>query len=141
MAHWGRRLFPGGVAVIKRCDVYENDLPVGSVILGRRGLYWAVSCRCDGNKGRGKRLIATEERGRIDLGLLYPLDDSFGLETSVAVKRLGEGKICFFLESDNSGGEWIALDEKIPFAYLSQLEHCRFCIRDRKKGILISIKK
>ena len=141
MAHWGRRLFPGGVAVIKRCEVYENDLPVGSVILGRRGLYWAVSCRCDAKKGRGKRLIATGERGRIDLGLLYPLDDSFGLEISVPVKRLGEGKICFFLESDNSCGEWIALDEKIPFAYLSKLEHCQFCIRDGKKGVLLSAKK
>ena len=127
--------------MIKRCDVYENDLPVGSVILGRRGLYWAVSCRCDGNKGKGKRLIAKGERERIDLGLLYPLDDSFGLETSVAVKRLGEGKICFFLESDNSCGEWIALDEKMPFAYLSKLEHCRFCIRDGKKGVLLSAKK
>ena len=127
--------------MIKRCDVYENDLPVGSVILGRRGLYWAVSCRCDGNKGKGKRLIAKGERERIDLGLLYPLDDSFGLETSVAVKLLGEGKICFFLESDNSCGEWIALDEKITFAYLSQLEHCRFCIRNGKKGVLLSAKK
>jgi hypothetical protein len=85
--------------------------------------------------------VAKGERGRIDLGLLYPLDDSFGLETSVAVKRLGEGKICFFLETANSGGEWIALDEKIPFAYLSKLEHCRFCIRDGIKGVLLSAKK
>ena len=127
--------------MIKRYEVYEYDDVAGTVVLGRRGLYWAVSCRCDAKKGRGKRLTARGETVCIDLGLLYPLDGSFGLETSVAVKRLGEGEICFFLESCNSCGEWIALVDQKPFAYLSQLEHCRFCIRDGKKGVLLSAKK
>ena len=131
----------GGVIVIRRFDVYEKDLVVGTVILGRRGLYWAVSCRCDAEKGRGKRLIAEVDAGCVDLGLLYPVDGGFGLETSVAVKTLGEGRMCFRLENRAEETRFVALDPLKAFAYLHLLEQCRFAVRDGVSGLLLPGKK
>ena len=127
--------------MIRQCDVYENGKPAGQVILGRRGLYWAVSCRCDGDRGRGKRLIACGDMGSVDLGWLYPVDGAFGLETSVAIKRLGEGKLRFSLEDTQDQSRFIALDPGKSFAYLEQLEHCRFAIREGLPGLILPEKK
>lgn len=127
--------------MIRRCDVYENDRAVGTVTMGRRGLYWAISCRCEPEAGRGKRLVAVGDFGRIDLGRLYPIEGSFGLETSVAVKTLGEGKSCFSLAGIERKEQYIALDPEREFPCLCMLEQCRFCIRDGKACVILPQKK
>ena len=127
--------------MIRHYEVYENGKQAGMVMLGRRGLYWAVSCRCDADRGRGKRLVVRGDPGRIDLGWLYPVDGRFGLETTVPVKKLGEGEFCFALEGPQERYRFIALDPEKPFAYLDQLEQCRFAVRDGRSGLLLPEKK
>lgn len=129
------------MAVVRQCEVYVGQQPVGTLRMGRRGLYWAISCRCDAQQGRGNRLVASGEFGRIDLGLLYPIGDQFGLETTVRVSRLGEGNVRFLLEAKAEKECCIALDPNKPFAYLDRLEECRFCVRDGVACVILPNKK
>ena len=131
----------GGVIVIKRHEVYKEQSAVGTVLLDRRGLYWTISCRCQREMGRGMRLTVAGDPGPVDLGILYPMGDQFGLETTVPVKRLGEGELRFFLEKEENEGQYIELDPSKPFSGLDRLEDCRFRIRNEKPCIFLSDKK
>lgn len=132
---------PGGMIVIQRYDVYDNGIVAGTVILGRRGLYYAVSCRCDPGFGRGKRLMISGDRGKIDLGRLYKIEGIFGLETSVTIKKVGEGPYRFALEDTEPSGSFVELNDDKPFAYLNQLEHCKFAVSGGKPGLILPSKK
>ena len=107
----------------------------------RRGLYWVVSCRCDAQRGKGKRLLVLGSNGKTDLGLLYWVDGGFGLDVTVPVKRLGEGELCFTLGGPMGNTECIMLDPMRPFDYLDRLEWCRFALRDGKPCIVLPRKK
>ena len=100
-----------------------------------------TSSSVGGFRGRGKRLIAEVDAGCVDLGLLHPGDGGFGLEISVAVKTLGEGRMCFRLENREEETRFVALDPLKAFAYLHLLEHCRFAVRDGVSGLLLPGKK
>lgn len=129
------------MAVIQNFNVYDNGNLAGIVVLGRRGMYYAVSCRCDPELSKGKRLILSGERGEIDLGRLYQIGEHFGLETSLAIKKVGEGPCRFMLEDVDSAGRFIELDPSKPFDHFALLEQCRFAVRSGKPGLILPAKK
>ena len=59
----------------------------------------------------------------------------------VPIKKMGGGKICFFLERNEEKELYIALDPQKPFAYLDHLELCRFCMRGGKPYMVLPRKK
>jgi hypothetical protein len=87
------------------------------------------------------RLAVAGDRGPVDLGLLYPVGEQFGLEITVPVKRIGEGELRFSLEKAENEGQYIELDPSKPFPVLDRLEDCRFRIRNEKPCIFLSDKK
>ena len=77
--------------------VYFGNRPVGKVQVTRQGLYYHFLCRCELTGDVMCRLWVTCADKRESLGLVVPVDGGFGLNTSLPVKRLGEGELTFSL--------------------------------------------
>ena len=78
-------------------SIYRNGVCAGSAEVKKQGLYYHFSCRCDLREGERIHLKVTCDNRVTDLGLCVPMDDSFGVETSVPVKKVGSGTQEFFL--------------------------------------------
>lgn len=75
--------------------VYFGNRPVGKVQVTRQGLYYRFLCRCQLTGDVMCRLWVSCGDKRESLGLVVPVDGGFGLNTSLPIKRLGEGGLNF----------------------------------------------
>lgn len=65
-----------------------------------------------------------------NLGIVVPVEGGFGLDTRLPAKRLGEGKMEFFLipKYELSEGKIVSIYPEEPFAYIARLKDA-FLIR------------
>lgn len=114
---------------------------VGTVQVIRQGLYHQFSCRCKLSGDVMFRLVLVQDDKEVDLGILTPMEDRFGVNTRISAKRLGEGLMRFYLKPKHRpNGEGIypvSLGE--PFAYLMDLERA-YLIR-QSNGYCLAIKE
>ena len=78
-------------------DITYDGAPVGTAKLEKHGLYYKFCCRCampDDGLYRIHILCGNE---REDLGICIPMDDLFGMDKAVPVKRFGEQLLQFEL--------------------------------------------
>ena len=77
---------------------------------------------------------------RENLGLVVPVDGGFGLNTSLPVKRLGEGELNFSLlpKHDKPAGTFIPISPEEPFAYIERLKKSYLVRKGEQVGIEIS---
>ena len=87
----------GALHLEENYGVYFGNRPVGKVQVTRQGLYYHFLCRCELTGDVMCRLWVTCADKRESLGLVVPVDGGFGLNTSLPVKRLGEGELTFSL--------------------------------------------
>ena len=113
----------------------------GDVRMDRTGLYWRISCRCDLVKGEILRLFGNFEKGSIDLGLLYPVDGKFGLDTKVSCAKAGNMVSSFTLMDKQRTQIHIPLCESDPVPCLPMLEQCRFLRIDGKPHLILPCEK
>ena len=104
--------------------VYFGNRPVGKVQVTRQGLYYHFLCRCELTGDVMCRLWVTCADKRESLGLVVPVDGGFGLNTSLPIKRLGEGELTFSLlpKHDKPAGKFIPISPEEPFAYIERLK-------------------
>ena len=127
---------------MSRCyDLYFGETVIGQVTVVRQGLYDWITCTCMLPDRVMYRLWARTDTDIVDLGILYPQNGSYGLNTRLPMKRLGQGRISFFAEEKDKNEHYVFLDEGKPFTHLQQLEYCRFAIRDGKPALKLSCEK
>ena len=85
------------------------------------------------------RLLVVCNEKKEDLGTLVPIDDVFGLEKRIPVKRLGEGTPEFLLVSKDSvrKEKFVPVYPEEPFSYMSRLKDAYLERRNGQLGIVI----
>lgn len=128
----------------------EQSFPVtvcgkhaGKVWVQRKGLYYLFSCRCNISGNIMYRLMVTCGRMQENLGILIPQEHGFGLEKTLAVRRIGEGDMSFTLvpKHEVSSGTFVPISPEEPFAYISRLKESFLAHREGQVGICIAKKQ
>lgn len=117
---------------------FGND-QVGKVSVQRQGLYYRFQCRCRLAGGTICRLRVRCGDKQENLGILVPVDDGFGLDTKLPVKRLGEGSLEFLLapKHEVTSGTFVPIYPEEPFAYISRLKEAYLARKDGQTGIIL----
>ena len=121
-------------------DVYLGSEVIGKVQVVRQGLYYQFSCRCRLSGDVMYRLGVSCGAKRENLGILVPLGQRFGLDTRLAVKRLGEGSFRFRVlpKHQKAVGQFVPLHPEEPFAYITRLQETFLETRDGQVGLVLS---
>ena len=112
---------------------------VGKVKVCRQGLYYRFICRCKLTGDVVCRLLVCVDDRQESLGVVVPVEDGFGLEKSVPVKRIGQGTPEFRLvpRHETAVGTFVPLSPEEPFAYIRNLKNAYFERRYGQAGIII----
>lgn len=118
-------------------EVYLGSEQVGKVQVIRQGLYYRFLCRCRVAQGRMYRLLISLGDKQENLGILLPLDGGFGLDTRLASKKLGNGKIKFFLlpGKNSASVKFVPICPEEPFSYISRLKEAYLVQKNGQIGI------
>ena len=129
----------GAVLLDKTYAVYFANRVVGKVQVIRQGLYYRISCRCRIGPDILCRLYVICNEKRENLGVVVPQDGGFALNTSIPVKKLGEGEWTFLLapKLEPYGTELIPVYPEEPFAYIARLKKAYLVKQNGKIGIVI----
>lgn len=117
-------------------EVYLDGKSVGTASVTRLGLYYEISCRCRPAKEDLLELVVQTQDHLENLGLLVPGQGTMEGRKRVPVKRLGQGRMQFFLRPRNGKQEQLLeVDGQKPFAYLQELHRAYFVRRGEKAMI------
>lgn len=119
--------------------VYFGNELAGKVQVQRQGLYYRFYCRCRLSDSVVCRLQVTCGSSRESLGIVVPMEDGFGLDTRLPVKRLGDGELEFRLvpKHEVSSGRFVPIYPEEPFAYLSRLKKGYLVRKNGQAGVVI----
>lgn len=120
-------------------DVLLGDQAIGKVHVGREGLYYRFSCRCELSGEVIYKLTVSCGEHEENLGILVPMGPGFGLETKLAAKRLGEGELRFRALPKRAGqqGEFVPVYPDEPFRYIARLKDAYLEKRNGQVGVVI----
>ena len=120
-------------------EIKDGSSSVGKATVQQQGLYYRISCRCRLPREGMHRLLVVCNEKQEDLGTLVPIDDVFGLEKRIPVKRLGEGSPQFQLIAKGNPGtrKFAPVYPEEPFTYMSRLKEAYLERRDGQLGIVI----
>ena len=123
---------------MKIFEVKLNGNVVGSAEILERGLYYQISCRCNLPAGKLYRLQIVCERGGVDLGICVPFDDGFGVNKTIAAKKVDIDTISFYLTTNVEGSDalFVPLDMRKPVDNLENIMQAKFAWRDKEAGLL-----
>lgn len=118
---------------------------VGKVQVLRQGLYYRFVCRCALSGDVVCRLKVVCGGKEENLGIVVPMDDGFGLDTKLPVKRIGEGNMEFYLapkgvaeaERIQPAGQFVPIYPDEPFAYIARLKQAFFARQNGQVGVII----
>jgi len=119
--------------------VYFGSVPAGKVTVKREGLYWRFVCRCRLSGDVIYRLLVRCGDCQENLGVVVPVQDGFGLDTRIPVKRIGQGEMSFLLvpKYDRGTGHFAPIYPEEPFAYIARLKTAYLVKKDGQPGIYI----
>lgn len=105
-------------------EVYFGNQLAGKTQVIKSGLYYRIVCRCRVTGAVMCRLSVLSEDTSVDLGILVPTDGGFGLDTRIAQKKLGKGKLNFriIVKNENARHKFMPITPEEPFSYLSRLK-------------------
>lgn len=122
----------------------EYEIQLGRDVIGkanvtRQGLYYHFSCRCRLSGDVIYRLSVSCGGHHENLGVLVPMGSEFGLDTKLAVKRLGEGAFRFqaLPKHQQTTGRFIPIHPEEPFTYITRLQDSFLEIRDGQVGVVL----
>lgn len=119
--------------------VYFGRNQAGKVQVQRQGLYYRFICRCRLSGDVVCRLHVACGDKRESLGVVVPMEDGFGLDTRIPVKRLGEGKMEFLLVPKHEVGSeaFVPVYPEEPFSYIERLKNAYLARKNGQIGIVI----
>ena len=113
--------------------------PVGKVQVLRQGLYYRFICRCKLSSQIICRLMVSCGSTMESLGIVVPVEDGFGLDTRLPVKRFAQGEASFNLvpKLEHSTGKFYPIYPEEPFAYVAKLKESYLTYREGQAGIVV----
>ena len=119
-------------------DIMLADKPIGTASVKREGLYYSFRCHCRLSGDVIYKLVVSCGDKAESLGVCVPRGNSFGLETRLPVKRLGEGSLAFRAVPKHMEleGRFVPIRADEPFAYIDRLHKAHLEIRGNQTGIL-----
>lgn len=118
--------------------VYFGEQAIGRVLVRKEGLYYRFCCRCTLSGEVVCRLAAVCDGEPIHLGILVPIGESFGLDTSMPVKRIGSRTPQFQVLPGRvvTNGRFIPIKPEEPFAYIARLKDAFLAYQNGQAGIM-----
>ena len=119
--------------------VYFGSQLAGKVQVIRQGLYYRFICRCQLSGDVVCRLLVSCGDRQENLGVVVPMDGGFGLDTKLAVKRLGQGTMAFQLRPKHevAEGRFVPIYPEEPFAYIERLKEGFLARKDGQLGVIL----
>ena len=117
-------------------DVKLQNRVVGKAEMRRMGLYNEIICRCSFPDKRQYRIYAFCGDRQIDLGICVPYEGSFGFQTKIATKSMGEGRLAFVAVPTELTSFFVDVNEEKPFPNFMQLRKGKYQVRDGKPCII-----
>ena len=120
-------------------DITMGSQVVGSVKVTKEGLYYKFGCRCNLSGDVMYRLLAVSDGKEYDLGICVPIDNCFGVETKVPIKKIGGTDIEFYITPRHGDikGKFVPIRADEPFLYLDKLHKAHLEVRNGITGICI----
>lgn len=120
-------------------DVCLDREAVGKVQVSRKGLYYRIICRCRLSGDSICRLAVKNGEIQESLGIPVPVGDCFLLEKMIPVKKIGEGKLEFFLISPKGTPvrTFVPLCPEEPFRYIERLKNSYLAERNGRIGVMV----
>ena len=111
--------------------IYFSDEIIGDATVMKQGLFYRIHCVCDISGSVPFRITAKGDR-EADLGSCVPMDDRFGLKTSIPISKVGSSQLRFEGRPKHTDkipkGITVSPDE--PFQYLSKLKDAYLVCRN-----------
>lgn len=128
-----------GDFMLQKYDLLLGSKAVGTVCAEKQGLYYRFSCRCNFADPGIYKVIASGEKGEVNLGTCLHMKTGFGLETRVPVKALGAEKLSFRVQAPAQEADevFVPINSENPFAYIARLHGARLTAQNGKTGILL----
>lgn len=122
--------------------VYLGNDQIGKAQVLRRGLYYEFHCRCKLTGTVMCRLEVFCGDTQENLGVLVPMDEGFGLDTKIPVKRFSAGEPQFKVipKHDKSLGFFAPIYPEEPFSYIDRLKDGFLEIRNGQSGLVLAEK-
>lgn len=119
--------------------VFFGNQQAGKVQVQRQGLYYRFICRCRISGEVMCRLYVSCGGEPVNLGVVVPEGEGFGLETRLPVKRFGEGEPSFSLipKRDTCNGQFAPIIPEEPFAYIERLKSSFLVRKYGQMGIML----
>lgn len=129
----------GAFCVEESYEILLANQPIGTAFVKREGLYYSFRCCCRLSGDVIYKLMVSCGDNKESLGVCVPRGNSFGLETRLPVKRLGEGSMAFFATPRHMElkGRFVPIRAEEPFAYIDRLQTACLEIRDSQVGIVL----
>lgn len=120
--------------------IYLGEEAIGTAQVTRQGLYYHFSCRCRLSGEIMCRILVTCGNHQEHLGILVPVGSSFGLDTKLAVKKLGKGPFRFRVlpKRQDMQGQFTPIRPEEPFAYITRLQNAFMETRNGQVGVVIA---
>lgn len=120
-------------------DILMGKEVVGTAIVDQQGLYYRFCCRCRISGSVMYRITVSCNGHHENLGVVIPMGTGFGLNTKLAVKKLGKGPFQFraIPKHQKSEGKFIPVYPDEPFAYITRLQNAFLEIRNGQAGVVI----
>lgn len=116
-------------------QITYNGRQVGQAQAEREGLYYKITCVCDFSDDEIHRIVASDGKSVVKLGVCVPNGNQFSLSTKVPAKYLSAGDLCFSVASECTSG--IPIFSGKPFPHLDKLETARLQITNGQPCIVI----
>ena len=129
----------GALLLLGNYKVFFGNREVGKVQVSCQGLYYRFSCRCELTGDIICRLHVSCGGKRENLGVVVPVENGFGLDTILPVKKLGEGTLEFVLLPKHEApvGQFVPIYPEEPFSYIARLKESFLEIKNGQLGISV----
>lgn len=119
--------------------VYLGKEQMGKVQVQKQGLYYRFLCRCRLSGDVMCRLNVACGDKQESLGVVVPMEDGFGLDTRLPIKRLGEGQMEFLLVPKHEVGReaFVPVYPEEPFAYIERLKDAYLARKNGQVGVIL----
>lgn len=114
-----------GVSCLKQVyPIFQGDFTAGEAHVSRHGLYYHIHCVCSCSCEDTLRVHVRSANQITDLGILVPEKDVYTTKVWIAIQKLGEGDLHFFIQPKESSDskQWIPIIPEQPFSCISQLD-------------------
>ena len=123
-------------------DVYKimlADQSIGTVIVKKEGLYYRFQCRCRLSGEIMYQLIVKCDETECNLGVFVPVENEFGIDTRLPIKKVGDGKFSFYAVARHPDitGKFVPIRADEPFSYLGKIQNAHLDVQNGVLGIVI----